>query len=297
LPGWVARKKREGDALPMVFELIDSYLTQSGFNQRFTKAAVRRLLGTDSGFAPDFLATMREICRVADVVICSTEEQAAMIGQLNPNTVISFDYFGDELSEMKRDFTTSERLKLVWEGQAVTLRNLNEIAPVLNRLKDQIELHIVSDPRMKRYLGRFGEVDSRSVISASEAPIVFHPWEKATFFEHIRACDLAIIPIGADHPMMRGKPENKLVMLWQMGMPVLTGATSAYSSAMAAAGLDMACATLADWETPIRNFAQSNAAAREAIAGKAQSFALDAYSGEHFRERFDRAFAMAGLEL
>ena len=53
----------------------------------------------------------------------------------------------------------------------------------------------------------------------------------------------------------RGKPENKLLLLWRLGVPTLTAPTPAYLRAMGRAGLDMTCDSLAQWHEKLERFA------------------------------------------
>lgn len=296
IPGWTARKRREGDRLKFVFELVDSYFVQTAPVRRHFKGLARYALGTDSRLSPDFLETLIRACEAADAVICSTEEQRKTIRRYNPNVFLSFDWFGGDLGTPKTDYSRGERLRIVWEGQAVTLENLLALREPLNDLRDSIKLHVVTDSVLRRYFGRFGAKDARRILAGIEAPIIFHPWDRATFSGLITASDLAVIPIDTAQPMMRGKPENKLVLLWQLGMPVLTTATPAYVRAMAAAGLDMACRSAEEWRAGLERMVVAPAAALEAIGRKAQAYARRAYSAEEFRARFDAAFSAAGVD-
>jgi hypothetical protein len=297
LPGWTSRKRREGERLKFVFELVDSYFVSSGGKRRFLKGLGRRALGTDSRLSADFMQTLIGASEAADAVICSTEEQRETIRRYNPNVFLSFDWFGGDLGAPKTDYTRGEKLRIVWEGQAVTLENLLALREPLNDLRNSIEIHVVTDPILRRYFGRFGATDSRSILKGIEAPIVFHPWERETFSKLITASDLAVIPIDTAQAMMRGKPENKLVLLWQLGMPVLTSATPAYERAMAAAGLDMVCRSEAEWRSGLERMIGASAEALAAIGTKARTHALTAYSTEEFQKRFDAVFEAVGFEV
>ena len=70
LPGWIARKRREGDRLKLVFELIDAYFTETGWPRRFLKGAGRFALATDSHLSLDLRRTLISACEAADAVIC-----------------------------------------------------------------------------------------------------------------------------------------------------------------------------------------------------------------------------------
>ena len=297
IPAWVARKKREGGRLTLLFELIDSYFTRTGLVHRLAKGSGRFALGIESRLSPDFLGTLRQACKAADAVICSTEEQWRSIAPLNGNVVISFDEFGDELGVPKRDYGAGERFRLVWEGQSTTLFSLASIAQALNALGDRIELHVVADPLIYRHFGHFGASPAMDSLRAIQCPMVFHPWERSTFTRQIVEADAALVPMDISDSMVLGKPENKLVMLWKLGMPVLAGWTPAYERAMASAGLEQLCRSESDWITRTEQLMAMAPGEREQVARRGRDYAEQAYSRENFVARFDAAFRAAGLAV
>jgi hypothetical protein len=297
LPGWIARKRRDGNRFKLAFELIDAYFTETGFARRFLKGSARFLLRTDSRLTLDLRRTLFEACEVADVVICSTEEQREAIRSYNPNVFTSFDYFGDELGAPRLDYSRSGKLRIVWEGQSTTLPNLQVIRDVLNDLKDKVELHVVTDPYIHRYFGRFAAYPAMDALAGIECDKRFHRWERGTFSRLITDCDLAVIPIEQSNALWWGKPENKLVLLWQLGMPVLTTATPVYRRVMDAAGIDMSCASPRQWGEKLEWLINSSAAELGEIGRRCRQFASAAYSKHKFLNRFDAALASIGIEL
>jgi hypothetical protein len=295
LPGWVARKRREGDRLKLVFELVDAYFTETGIVRRLLKGGGRFALGTDSRYSPDLRRTLIAACEAADAVICSAEEQRETIRRYNSNVFLSFDYFRDELGAPKADYGRSGKLKIVWEGQSTTLPNLQVIREPLNDLRDQIELHLVTDPIIYRYFGRFSGYPAMDALRGIECDKHFHRWDRSSFSDRITACDLAVIPIERANALWWGKPENKLVLLWQLGMPVLTTATPVYRRVMEAAGIDMSCASPREWGEKLGQIIRSHPAELAEISGRCRRFADQSYSQEEFVRRFDAAFASIGF--
>ncbi len=295
IAGWTARKRRERSRFRFIFELADSYLAQTGILRRHLKGAARYALGIDSCLSVDFLRTLIDACEVADAVVCSTEEQAAMIRRFNPNVFISFDYFGDDNGQPKTDYRSEGKLRLVWEGQSTTLDNLLTLTEVLNDFRDRIELHVVTDPLIYRHFGRYLPRRSEDALSGIKCEVRFHRWDRASFSSHITSSDLAIIPIDTSNAFACGKPENKLVMLWQLGMPVLTSDTPAYRRAMNSAGLDQLCRDSACWRRRLEEMIEASAEERAKAAHTGRSFAARAYSKDEFLARFDAAFEAAGF--
>jgi len=297
ISGWTERKRREGDRLKYVFELADSYLVQTSLARRYVKGSVRYLLGTESRLSPDFLHTLIDACETADAVICSTEEQCETIRRYNPNVFISFDYFGDDLGPPKSDYSRRGKLRIVWEGQSTTLRNLQSIREVLNDLRGRIQLHVVTDPLIHRYFGRFGTHPAQDALRGIDCEILFHPWERGSFSRHAVAADVAIIPIDSSDAFARGKPENKLVMMWQLGMPVLASATPAYERAMRAAGLDLLCADASGWQARLQQMVTAPPSELQSVGQKGRELAERAYSRGEFMRRFDSVFEAIGLDV
>ena len=294
IPGWT-ELKRQNPNLKFVFELADSYFTRTGLPGRYLKGAARYALGTDSRLSPDFFRTLIAACEVADAVICSTDEQAETIRPYNANVVTSFDWFGGDLGAAKTDYRRGDKLRLVWEGQSTTLSNLHSIREILNSFRDYIELHVVTDPQVYRYFGRFLPHPSKDLLRGFECEVHFHPWERGSFSGHITGADLAIIPIDTTNAFARGKPENKVVMMWQLGMPVLTSDTPAYLRAMQGAGLDLICTNSPDWRSKLEQMIAAPDAEREQLARQGRTFAERAYSLDEFLQRFDRSFERAGF--
>lgn len=297
LPGWTQRKRVEGGKLKLVLELIDSYFVQQGVMRRYAKGMARFALGTESRLSPDFLKTLVRACEAADAVICSTLEQQETIRRYNPNVFMSFDHFAAELEAPKSDYSRADKLRIVWEGQATTVPNLQVIREPLNDLRDKVELHVVTDRLNYRHFGRFRPYPSMDALTGIECPKFFHEWQKDTFSRHVVAADVAVIPIDETNLLWRGKPENKLVLLWQLGMPVLATATPVYARVMAASGLAMACRNTAEWGGALQRMLDAPPAALQGIGTRARSYASDAYSTEAFAFRFDAAFRSIGFAV
>ena len=71
-----------------------------------------------------------------------------------------------------------------------------------------------------------------------------------------------------------GKPENKLGLLWRMGMPVVTSATPAYTRAMNEAGQSLTCKDDAEWMSKLENLILDEQAAMQVRAEGNTRFAV-----------------------
>lgn len=282
----------------VVYDLIDSYLAipRSNFKQ-WLRGAVWYALGRHRRLRFDHWATIQDMCRRADAVVCTTEEQQGDIQRYCPNVHVVLDLHSSVVHKVKEDYHCGEPFNLVWEGLPSNITQLKQIRDVLRDINKRrpLVLNIVTDPDQPRLLGRFGRVQSLDLAREVFDSIRLYPWDEATCSEFIRNCDLAVIPIDLSDPFVTGKPENKLLLLWRMGMPVVTSATPAYQRAMRDAGLEgLACRDQGEWLIALERIIGDESLRHEA-GMRGRELAETRFGKEVMLARWDAVFASLGF--
>jgi hypothetical protein len=283
---------RPGDSR-IIYEANDSYILVPASE---TKQALRGVFKFFSGQSRRLQLNYREavadMCRRSDAVVCSTDEQRALIEPLCGNVHLILDFQDADVMARKSDYAARAEFHVVWEGLAssgIPMRQMRDILEPLARLRPVV-LHLVTDPVYYRYSNMFGRVDTAEQARralATVAQVHLHPWSAQTLSDVATAADLALIPIDMRNTFDRGKPENKLLLLWRMGVPTLASATPAYRRAMQCAGLDMACESQADWHAKLLRYAADEAA--RARAGElGLQVANGSYSSDEMLLRWDK---------
>lgn len=285
---WIKYKKNNPD-VKLVFELIDSYLLEGISVLTLFRGVTRYLLGKESALWLNYKVALRKIVTVADSVVCSTHAQKADMLRFNKNIHISLDYFSNDLVHRKNSLKSSNKFKLVWEGQAYTVVNLLLLNDVFAKLGDEFELFIITDPVIKSPLRIFDKKTS-SVLTKLKCKYTLLSWDKSSFSEDIANADLAIIPISSNNPMMWNKPENKLLLLWEIGIPTLTSETPAYKRVMDVAGIDFYCSSSSEWVRKIEEYMSSSIEYRRAIVQKANDYLLGFHSKDEILKNWDDIF-------
>lgn len=256
----------EGPA-KIVFELIDSYLALS---ENLPKNRLRGLAKFASREISkptlSYRSALIAMAKRADAVVCSTEEQRDQLSEFCSNIHVILDVHDEVGPEAKSDYTAGHPFRLVWEGLAYTLDAFETIGPALRRIaaRHRLALHLVTDLRSARYLGRFMSSDTQDRVRRIFPETYVYQWNPQLLGPIATSCDLGVIPLDLSDPFSRGKPENKLLLLWRLGIPTMTSASPAYQRAMAACDLDMTCETSADWETKVELYLQNEDLRREA---------------------------------
>jgi len=165
------------------------------------------------------------------------------------------------------------------------------IKRALEKISSQypIELYLLTDLEYFLFLGKYGRTKTLKVVQQLMPNVKLIEWKAETAADIICSCDLAIIPIDLSDPFALGKPENKLILFWRMGMPVITSATPAYLRAMSAAGLSMTCANIDEWELALGRYI-SDELARQQAAKFGQKCVEELYSESELIAKWDTVF-------
>jgi glycosyltransferase involved in cell wall biosynthesis len=202
---------------------------------------------------------------------------------------IILDVHSTDARVHKADYQAGDVFNLVWEGLPCNVTQLYQIQGVLAKLKARrkMALHLITDLEFQRYMGRYGRTQTVNLTRGLCDRVYLYSWNEQMCSSIVCASDLAVIPIDLNDPFLRGKPENKLLLFWRMGMPTVTSATPAYDRAMAKAGLSMTCRSEDDWVSTIEKYVADEVSRREAgLAGRA--FAESEYSEEAILRRWDQ---------
>jgi glycosyltransferase involved in cell wall biosynthesis len=236
------------------------------------------------------------MCAHADAVICSTQEQRNDILKFCSNVHIILDSHLGVARAIKSDYRSQIPFKLVWEGLPQNIDSLKSIIPAIKELnlKSPIELHIITDRYFNRYLGKYGKTSTLKKAKCIYKNIIFQEWNEETFADFVCSCDLAIIPLNLSDPFASGKPENKLLLFWRMGVPVVTSASPAYARAMKSAGMNYAVKDENDW-TKILSELIDNFAARQEVGILGRKYVEDEFSEEILMDKWDQVLETLDL--
>jgi glycosyltransferase involved in cell wall biosynthesis len=285
---WIKYKKKN-PSVKLVFEIIDSYLLEDDSFALYLKGLSRLLTKRESSFYLDYRNAFINIIKIADAVVCATSIQRENILRYNKNVHVSLDYFTDDINHVKTSYSKQSKLKIAWEGMAYTVDGLLQLNDVFAKLSNDIELHVITDPIIK-YPFQFLNKNTETLLSGLRCQWQLHTWEKNSFSKLISQMDIAVIPINTNNKLAVNKPENKLLLLWEIGMPVITSNTPAYSRVMDIAGINSYCNSANDWLEKIIDL-KSESLNREAYMQKANKYISAFHTKEILIKKWDLIFS------
>ena len=226
-----------------------------------------------------------------DAVICASEEQSKVARNFSSNVFCIPDHTHNEKVFIKEDYSSNKIVNIGWEGLGSNVYQLNTLKNVFKELSSthKFNLHVISDKTSYKYMNKYIKIDNLKNLEGLCENIIFHEWDNETYSSILVSCDLAIIPINLNSKMASGKPENKLIHFWKMGMPVITSNTKSYKRVMDECGLDLACTSEDDWINNLRKLSD-NYELRRDLGKKVYNYANKFYGPNAVIEKWDLMF-------
>jgi glycosyltransferase involved in cell wall biosynthesis len=275
----------------VVFDYIDAYLAIPRSNPKGLLRGLARFLGGESRRPQlSHWKALESMCRRADAVICGTEEERKRVSAFCRNTHIILDDYS-MYDAVKTGYEAGKVFNLVWEGLPHNLAYFELLRRPLQEIRARrpLALHLVTALRYHPYLSKFGSRRAEDLIKDIFDTVYLYEWNESTAPAVMTSCDLAVIPVPLDDAFAAGRPENKLLIFWKMGIPAVVSAAPAYQRAMEACGLNMACRTEDDWRSALDKYVNDDAA-REEAARLGRAYVEANHGEEQVLGRWDRLF-------
>lgn len=295
---WSQYKRKQSNAgkiVRVIFDLSDFYLASSPVED-FFRSIFYFLSGKSKILKFSFVESIKTMMSSSDVIICGSIEQQIAISKFHKNVIIVRDYFYDEIFHTKNSFelVRTDDLNILWEGFSHNnIETFKMIKDILLQIKNfNSHIHFVTDSNYCKIGGKFLCTPTFAILSKvfKYTKINFHlyDWNQNTFSSIASRCDFAIIPI-VDDPIALKKPENKLLLLWTLGLPVITSSIASYKRVFDNIDETYYCSNIEEWEKNI-NILANSLERRKSYMKKAKEYIENESSEKIFLSTYDQIF-------
>ena len=281
---------------PIIFDLIDAYLSPLNSYDDLARGIAKRLSGQISGGVKPFSHHVKDFCLSVAAVICSSVEQEKVIRPYNLNTHIILDSH-DEIpfidAKLNKPKSGSE-IRILSEGQPATIRGVQEISSTLTQLTRTNSLHFdfVTDESYFEFLDKYIKRRTLTLLKKDLGEIFprvsITPWTLTNLADTARRSSIAMIPSNLSVPMQLLKPENRLLIMWRLGLPCLTSSSPAYIRVTNQAGVNGACKDPETWQLNFNRLLNDSSFAYNEIV-RGQNYLSENHSHRILLEKWDRA--------
>jgi hypothetical protein len=274
---------------PVILDLVDGYMGEHpSFLKDFARNSLRSLQGTSNLKWVTYTRHLRAACQRSDAIIVASPEQREAILKYNSNVHVILDDHSElathnplEGTNTPKELTSGNTKYLFWEGFGYTLKHFQLIARDLDRFltREDWKMYLVTVRVFPKWGGFLGKIDSQTLIKKlfpiSWERIIIIPWTLENLKKYSAISNCAIIPIDKSDKFGSLKSENKLLSMWQLGLPVLFSNIPSYLRVANASNQLSFCIDDEDW-----------AAAFDSLINSRQQLA----SGDEERRTYMRQF-------
>ena len=286
--------------IPVIFDLVDAYLSPLNPTNDFARGLAKKLSGQISGHVKPFSQHVRDFCFSSKAVLCSSIEQEEMIKPYNLNTHVILDSH-DEIPFIDKSFDNpllDNKNQILWEGQPATIRGVHLISLPLTRLSKSHDVHLnfVTDEKFFQFLNRYIQRNTldllKSDLSQINSRLNVIPWTQENLVATAQRCKIAMIPLDLSVPMQRLKPENRLLIMWRLGLPCLVSPSPAYTRVAREAGVNAVCENPDAWLKNFHELLDNPSFARDEIL-RGQNYLRENHMKSILLSKWDEAFESA----
>jgi hypothetical protein len=272
---------------PKIFDLIDGYLSPQDPKVDISRGISKSILRQHKTYPRSFSSMVRKTCRQVDMVVCSSPEQSETIFPYNSNVRIILDNHSEfPLLNFKKKSLSP--LSIFWEGTTHTLQGLEKLLKAIEI--EDVRVNIVTDPEHFRLMGKYRKEDVERRLSSTIDNYLyqFTRWTVDNVVSISNSSNLAVLPVDTTDKLQLLKPENRLLIMFRLGLPCLTSALASYKRIEDILETKITCETYEEWSTSIHAF-RENPEILEHQVSRGQKYILENHTEEILHQKWDDA--------
>ena len=267
-----ARKFERDDKVPTILDLVDGYLGQEDSWKDWARGIGKVFSGQLSGTPKPYRQIIANACLRSNAVICETPEQSRTITPFCANVHSILD-FHEEFPMLPPNpkLKNPNYSQLMWEGLPFTISGLTQIEYSLQELSvsHKPRMQVVTDSKYPLLLGSYIYRDTERLLGSVPKILgggfSMKEWSIESVIESSKSSDLAVLPLNPSSMLNPLKAENRLLILWRLGLPVLTSPSLAYVRVMERTGIAGICASPYDWKVKMERTLDSEELRLESV--------------------------------
>lgn len=283
--------RRSWSGSPLVLDLIDGYLGDERIWKDLARGVGKVLVGQMSGPPRGYKELLIRACEDSQAVICETPEQRQTILKHCKNT--------HAILSIHEEFPMlgPQQLKthaLMWEGLPFTASGLKLLEKALVKLTPSFSptLNVVTDLKYPQILGAYRYRDTGKVLGKIPkilgGKLRITEWSLSSVVETAKNSQIALLPLDPRGKLNSLKAENRLLIMWRLGLPTLTSPSLAYNRVMHAVGLNEVCTSPDGWTSKLQQLFESQSLRNEVVT-RGQQYIRDTHSEKIVLDAWDRA--------
>jgi hypothetical protein len=233
-----------------------------------------------------------QVARRSNKVICSSPEQITEWAKFRINAMDILDFHEEvPIVHIPRPPIETNKIEIFWEGLPATLGSMGLLNDFFESNSDKnFKLNILTNLNGFKYMDRFKKIDLDRVLTQqlqhSNLEINKVQWSPQMLASYSQSSKLGVLPILGHKGYNHLKAENRLLIMWRLGLPVLTSPLRSYVRVMRDAQIDGICYDQADWKNRLERLAFS-AEMRDEFIEKSRNYLEVRHKTEDVLKKWD----------
>jgi hypothetical protein len=287
-------KKR--NTSPIILDLVDGYLGKEQLWRDWIRGIGKVVTNQNSGLLRPYREIVIDACQLAQAVVCETLEQKETITPYCKNTHNILDFHEEfPILPFNSNPRTTYSPALLWEGLPFTAKGLLQLKSTLTGTSKShsISLEMVTDLEYPMFLGKYLYRPTQKLLE--NIPEILGEkfkltnWSLQAVIEGASRAHIAVLPLDPTAPLNPLKAENRLLMMWRLGLPVIASPSMAYLRVMRDTQIDSISHTSDQWQAKILELIESIELRKESVE-KGQQYIRETHSKEIVLRAWDNLF-------
>jgi hypothetical protein len=253
--GYWARVKT---SKPIVLDVVDGLIGEQSRSKDLFRGLAYWGTRRSSNLLPSsYRHLLLKVARKSMNVVCSSPEQVTEWAKFHIKATDILDIH-EEISfvDDSQEFIETNPVEIFWEGLPATLGAMDLLKEFFESNSDKkFKLNILTNLNSFKYMNRYRKVDLDRVLNKqlelSNLEINKVQWTPEILTRYSTHSKLGVIPILGLEGHNHLKAENRLLIMWRLGLPVLTSPLQSYVRVMRAAQIDGICQDPSDWKVKL----------------------------------------------
>jgi hypothetical protein len=292
LTRWSEMKNRS----PLILDLVDGYLGEEPLWRDWLRGAGKVITGHNSGTPRPYREIIGKACQLAQGVVCETAEQRDTILPFCKNTHSILDFHEEfPMLSFNQEVQTQNLPALLWEGLPFTAKGLLQLENTFSEIgkSNPISLEMVTDLDYPLFLGKYFYRSTEKILQTIPKTLgdnfKLTKWNLESVVGAAKRSHIAVLPLDPLGTLNPLKAENRLLMMWRIGLPVLASPSLAYLRVMKDTQVNGICRNPFEWQAKVSELTESGNLRKESVE-KGQQYIRDTHSKEKVLSAWDKLF-------
>lgn len=261
--------RKSANRIPTVFIVLDGYSSACLLWKDFGRNFIKALKGESSRWFGRYSQEVLSSACASHLTICGSLEQQVLLTSQGVPVVKSLLASSQEFSvppvQRLRDRSEDLPIRFLWEGMIPSVESIGLVVEALNLFSRQTgrpcHLSLFSDLQYFWVSNRFVKRKSikvlQKVLAKAEFSWSLHRWELSSLATQAESSDIFLVPVNSSFELASLKPENRIMIGWRLGLPVLCSETPSHNRVQADLELPMCASSTEEWLKLVMDYAAS----------------------------------------